>query len=133
MKPNIASILKSLPDKPGVYIMRDGKGEVLYVGKAKRLKRRVASYFRHSNFASPRLRKLVELVEDIAILRTETEAEALIVESKLIRRYSPFFNVDLKMSDRYPYIRVTDEPFPRLVVTRRKEDDGSILSESRLL
>jgi excinuclease ABC subunit C len=112
MKPNIASILKNLPDKPGVYIMRDGKGEVLYVGKAKRLKRRVASYFRHSNFASPRLRKLVELVEDIATLRTESEAEALIVESKLIRRYSPFFNIDLKMSDRYPYIRVTDEPFP---------------------
>jgi excinuclease ABC subunit C len=126
MKPNIASILKSLPDKPGVYIMRDEKGEVLYVGKAKRLKRRVASYFRHSNFASPRLRKLVELVEDISTLRTETEAEALIVESKLIRRYSPFFNIDLKMSDRYPYIRVTDESFPRLVVTRRKEDDGSI-------
>ncbi|MDR2136869.1 MAG: excinuclease ABC subunit UvrC [Synergistaceae bacterium] len=126
MKPNIASILKSLPDKPGVYIMRDEKGEVLYVGKAKRLKRRVTSYFRHSNFASPRLRKLVELVEDISTLRTETEAEALIVESKLIRRYSPFFNIDLKMSDRYPYIRITNEPFPRLVVTRKKEDDGSI-------
>ncbi|MDR1377674.1 MAG: excinuclease ABC subunit UvrC [Synergistaceae bacterium] len=126
MKPNIASILKNLPDKPGVYIMRDEKGEVVYVGKAKRLKRRVASYFRHSGFASPRLRKLVELVEDISTLRTESEAEALIVESKLIRRYSPFFNIDLKMSDRYPFIRVTDEPFPRLVVTRRKQDDGSI-------
>ncbi|MDR1623281.1 MAG: excinuclease ABC subunit UvrC [Synergistaceae bacterium] len=126
MKPNIAAILKNLPDKPGVYIMRDEKGEVLYIGKAKRLKRRVASYFRHSNFASPRLRKLVDLVEDISILRTETEAEALIVEAKLIRRYSPFFNVDLKMSDRYPYIRITEEAFPRLVVTRRKEDDGSI-------
>lgn len=125
-KPNIIAILKSLPDKPGVYIMRDEKGEVLYVGKAKRLKRRVSSYFRHSNFASPRLRKLVELVEDISTLRTESEAEALIVEAKLIRRYSPFFNIDLKMTDRYPYIRITNEPFPRLVVTRKKEDDGSI-------
>jgi excinuclease ABC subunit C len=131
MKANIAAILKGLPDKPGVYIMRDGKGDVIYVGKAKRLKRRVASYFRHaasasSSFASPRLRKLVELVEDISTLRTETEAEALIVEAKLIRRYSPFFNVDLKMTDRYPYIRITDEPFPRLVVTRKKENDGSV-------
>ena len=125
-KPNIAAILKTLPDKPGVYIMRDEKGEVLYVGKAKRLKRRVASYFRHANFASPRLRKLVALVEDISILRTETEAEALIVEAKLIRRYSPFFNIDLKMSDRYPYIRITEEAFPRLVVTRKKEEGGSI-------
>ena len=130
MKPNIAAALKSLPDKPGVYIMRDINGEVLYVGKAKKLKRRVSSYFRHlnsaSSFASPRLRKLVELVEDISTLRTETEAEALIVEAKLIRRYSPFFNVDLKMTDRYPYIRITNEPFPRLVVTRQKRDDDSI-------
>ncbi|MDR3230424.1 MAG: excinuclease ABC subunit UvrC [Synergistaceae bacterium] len=125
-RPNIAAILKSLPDRPGVYIMRDAKGEVLYVGKAKRLKRRVSSYFRHSNFASPRLRKLVELVEDISTLRTESEAEALIVESKLIRRYSPFFNIDLKMTDRYPWIRITNEPYPRLVVTRKKEDDGAI-------
>lgn len=124
-KPNIKAILKSLPDKPGVYIMRDAEGTVLYVGKAKRLKRRVSSYFRHSNFASPRLRKLVEMVEDISTIRTENEAEALIVEAKLIRRYSPFFNIDLKMSDRYPYIRITNETFPRLLVTRRKDGDGT--------
>ncbi|MCL2009009.1 MAG: excinuclease ABC subunit UvrC [Synergistaceae bacterium] len=128
IKPNVAAILKNLPDKPGVYIMRNSEREVIYIGKAKRLKRRVASYFRHSDFAyaSPRLRKLVEMIDDIAILRTETEAEALIVEAKLIKRYSPFFNVDLKMTDRYPYIRVTNETFPRLVVTRKKENDGSI-------
>jgi excinuclease ABC subunit C len=125
MKPNIAAILKSLPDKPGVYIMRDAERKVIYVGKAKRLKRRVASYFRHANFASPRLRKLVDMVDDISTLRTETEAEALIVEAKLIKRYSPFFNIELKMTDRYPSIRITDEPFPRLVITRKKEHDGS--------
>lgn len=126
IKPNIKAILKNLPEKPGVYIMRDSEGKVLYVGKAKKLRRRVSSYFRHSNFASPRLRKLVELVEDISTLRTESEAEALIVEAKLIRRYSPFFNIDLKMSDRYPYIRITNEPYPRLLVTRQKETDGSV-------
>ena len=124
--PHIAAILKGLPEKPGVYIMRDGEGTVLYVGKAIKLRRRVSSYFRHSGFASPRLRKLVSLVRDISIIRTESEAEALIVEAKLIRRYAPFFNVDLKMSDRYPYIRITDEAFPRLEITRRKEDDGSV-------
>ena len=124
--PHIAAILKGLPEKPGVYIMRDEEGTVLYVGKAIKLKRRVSSYFRHSGFASPRLRKLVSLVRDISVIRTESEAEALIVEAKLIRRYSPFFNIDLKMSDRYPYIRITDEAFPRLEITRRKEDDGSV-------
>ena len=124
--PHIAAILKGLPEKPGVYIMRDEEGTVLYVGKAINLKRRVSSYFRHSGFASPRLRKLVSLVRDISVIRTESEAEALIVEAKLIRRYSPFFNIDLKMSDRYPYIRITNEAFPRLEITRRKEDDGSV-------
>ena len=126
VKPHIAAILKSLPERPGVYIMRDAEGKVIYVGKAIKLKRRVSSYFRHSNFASPRLRKLVSLVEDISTIRTETEAEALIVEARLIRRYSPFFNVDLKMNDRYPYIRVTDEAFPRIEITRRKRDDGCV-------
>ena len=65
-------------------------------------------------------------MEDISTIRTETEAEALIVEAKLIRRYSPFFNIDLKMNDRYPYIRVTDENFPRLEITRVKRDDGAV-------
>ena len=126
IKEKIAAILRSLPERPGVYIMRDAEGTVIYVGKAIKLRRRVSSYFRHSNFASPRLRKLVSLVEDISVIRTETEAEALIVEARLIRRYSPFFNVDLKMNDRYPYIRVTDEAFPRLEITRVKRDDGAV-------
>ena len=73
------SVLKNLPDRPGVYLMRDGTGVIIYVGKAKSLKKRVSSYFRH-NFASPRLRKLVEGIADISVIRTETEAEALIVD-----------------------------------------------------
>lgn len=122
IKPQIAAILKTLPEKPGVYLMRDSKGKIIYVGKAIKLKRRVSSYFRH-NFANPRLRKLVSLIEDISIIRTETEAEALITEAKLIRKYSPFFNVDLKFNDRYPYVKITlSEDFPRLEVTRHKED-----------
>ena len=124
MKEKISAILKTLPERPGVYLMRDIDGKIIYVGKAKKLKRRVSSYFRHSH-ASPRLRKLVELIEDISTIRTETEAEALIVEAKLIRRYSPFFNVDLKMNDRYPYIKITNEDYPRIEITRHKANDGA--------
>ncbi|MBQ6113889.1 MAG: excinuclease ABC subunit UvrC [Synergistaceae bacterium] len=122
MKEKISAILKTLPERPGVYLMRDINGKIIYVGKAKKLKRRVSSYFRHTH-SSPRLRKLVELIEDISTIRTETEAEALIVEAKLIRRYSPFFNVDLKMNDRYPYVKITDEDYPRIEITRHKSDD----------
>ena len=121
----IAAILKALPERPGVYLMRDSEGQVIYVGKAIKLKRRVSSYFRHTHL-SPRLNKLVELIEDISIIRTETEAEALIVEAKLIRRYSPFFNIELKMSDRYPYIKITDEDFPRIEITRHRANDSAL-------
>ncbi|MCF7935874.1 MAG: excinuclease ABC subunit UvrC [Synergistales bacterium] len=117
---------RSYPDRPGVYLMHDGEGRVLYVGKAKSLKKRVASYFRRSGFASPRLRKLVSLIEDISTIRTESEVEALVLEAKLIKRYQPFFNVELKMGERYPYIKVTSEPFPRVVVTRHHSDDGGV-------
>ncbi len=122
----ITKLLKKLPDRPGVYLMRDAAGEVIYVGKAKSLKKRVSSYFRHDSFASPRLRKLVQSIEDISVIRTESEVEALILEAKLIRKYSPFFNVDLKMSDRYPYIKITRELFPRIVVTRQRGKDDSL-------
>ena len=122
----LKKLIKTFPDKPGVYLMHDSSGKVIYVGKAKSLKKRVSSYFRHSSFASPRLRKLVESIEDISIVRTDTEAEALIVESRLIKKIMPFFNVDLKMNERYPYVHVTDEAFPRLVVTLRRGEGVNI-------
>ena len=119
--------VRSFPDKPGVYLMHDENDKIIYVGKAKSLKKRVSSYFRHANgFASPRLRKLVETVREIATIRTETEMEALLLENKLIKYYQPYFNVDLKMNERYAYIKVTHEKFPRLLVTRRKEDDEAV-------
>lgn len=126
IKPKISAILKTLPERPGVYLMRDSNGKIIYVGKAKKLKRRVSSYFRHKKIYSPRLAKLVELIEDISIIRTETEAEALIVEAKLIKKYSPFFNIELKMSEKYPFIKVTNEEFPRLEITRHKSNDGAL-------
>lgn len=117
---------RDLPLRPGVYLFLDEDQKVIYVGKAKSLRKRVQSYFRHSGFASPRLRRLVESVRDISIIRTESEAEALIVEARLIKQYQPFFNIDLKMGERYPYVRITDEPFPRIIITRRKIEDGSV-------
>ena len=125
MNEKLSAIIKNLPERPGVYLMRDSEGKVIYVGKAKKLKRRVSSYFRHSH-SSPRLNKLVSLIEDISTIRTETEAEALIVEAKLIRRYSPFFNIELKMGDKYPYVKVTNEEYPRLEITRHKYNDGAV-------
>ncbi len=126
---NLIEQVKGFPDRPGVYLMHDAAEKIIYVGKAKSLKKRVMSYFRHSGpqngFASPRLRKLVSTIADITTIRTDTEAEALILEARLIKLYQPFFNVELKMGDRYPYIKITNEPFPRLVVTRHKAKDGA--------
>ncbi|MEA3283400.1 MAG: excinuclease ABC subunit UvrC [Synergistota bacterium] len=117
----LKKLVRTFPNRPGVYLMHDSDGEIIYVGKAKSLKKRVSSYFRHaSGYASPRFRKLVASIEDISTIRTETEAEALIVESRLIKKIMPFFNVDLKMNERYPDVHVTDDDFPRLEVTLRK-------------
>lgn len=125
-KEELIKFVKGFPDKPGVYLMRDENGEIIYVGKAKSLKKRVSSYFRHGNFASPRLRKLVSTIRDISTMRTESEIEALILENRLIKLYQPFFNVDLKMNERYAYIKITAEKHPRILVTRVKMDDGAV-------
>lgn len=123
---SIKAKMRSLPNRPGVYLFHGEDGTVLYVGKAKSLRKRVGSYFRHRHFASPRLHKLVQSIRDLSFIRTGSEAEALVVEARLIKKYQPFFNVELKMGERYPYVRVTAEAFPRLVITRHREDDGSV-------
>ena len=124
-KEELIKFVKGFPDRPGVYLMRDENGEIIYVGKAKSLRKRVSSYFRHTH-ASPRLNKLVETIRDISTMRTETEIEALILENRLIKLYQPFFNVDLKMNERYAYIKITAEKHPRILVTRVKMDDGAV-------
>ncbi len=125
MPEDLREKVRALPDRPGVYLMHDGGGEVIYVGKAKSLKKRVASYFRRQNYASPRLRRLVASIVDISVIRTESEVEALIVEARLIKKYQPFFNVELKMGERYPFVKITKERFPRILITRHKEEDGA--------
>ncbi|MDR1650423.1 MAG: excinuclease ABC subunit UvrC [Synergistaceae bacterium] len=122
----LLKMIRRFPDKPGVYVMHGEDGKAIYIGKAKSLKKRVSSYFRHASFASPRLARLVSDIADISTIRTDSEAEAMVLESRLIKLYQPFFNVELKMGERYPFIKVTNEDFPRTVVTRHKQDDAAV-------
>jgi excinuclease ABC subunit C len=112
-----------LPLKPGVYLMKDVEDRILYVGKAKSLKKRVKSYFR--NDLDPKTRALMKQFHHLEYMVTDTEKEALILESNLIKKHMPRYNIRLKDDKRYPYIKVTNETFPRVLITRRVLDDGS--------
>jgi excinuclease ABC subunit C len=118
--------LDTLPDGPGVYLWKDAEGEVLYVGKAKRLKSRVRSYFATDFDASPKNRLLQRLIADVETIVVNSEAQSLILENNLIKEYRPRFNVRLKDDKSYPSIAVTlADPFPRVIVTRRRDIPGA--------
>jgi excinuclease ABC subunit C len=121
----VAAKVPHLPESPGVYLWKDATGTILYVGKAKRLRSRVRSYFAQ-DLVSPRIVAMVRRVADVETLVVPTEAHALILEANLIKEYRPRFNVALRDDKSYPYIKVTvAEPFPRVMVTRRLLDDGA--------
>lgn len=121
-----ANALKNLSTKPGVYLFRDARGGVLYVGKAKSLRPRVRSYFQPSADLSAKNRELMRHVEELETLVVGSEAEALILEANLIKEHRPRFNILLRDDKRYPYVKVTvQEPFPRVFVTRRVRNDGA--------
>ncbi len=123
---NVASKLAHLPDAPGVYLWKDASGEVLYVGKAKRLRARVRSYFASDHMASPKTRALVRKIADLETIVVPGETDALLLESSLIKEHKPRFNISLRDDKSYPYIKVTvQEPFPRVIVTRQLVDDGA--------
>ena len=117
--------LRTLPARPGVYLMKDAAGEIIYVGKAKSLRSRVRSYFQAGGTHSIKTRELVRRIEDLETIVVDTEAEALILENNLIKEHRPRFNISLRDDKTYPYIKVTAERFPRVYVTRRMEKDGS--------
>ncbi len=122
----VATKLLHLPDGPGVYLWKARDGTTLYVGKAKRLRSRVRSYFANDQLESPKTRHLVGLIGDLETIVVPSEAHALILEANLIKEYRPRFNIALRDDKSYPYIKVTvQEPFPRVFVTRRLEDDGA--------
>ena len=126
---NVTVKLKLLPEAPGCYIMKDEEDKVLYVGKAKILPNRVKSYFLSSFEKSPRIMRMVHLVRDFDYVVTNTEQEALMLESSLIKKYSPPFNILLKDDKSYPYICVTHDLYPQIKIVRKlrfKKDDKNL-------
>ena len=118
--------LKNLPEKPGVYIMKNSLGEVIYVGKAKILKNRVRSYFQNSKNHSEKVRVMVKNISEFEYIVTDSEMEALILECNLIKKYSPRYNIALKDDKFYPFIKITtNDDFPRVFVTRKYAKDGA--------
>ncbi|RKY95103.1 MAG: excinuclease ABC subunit C [Ignavibacteriae bacterium] len=124
MNSSLENKLKNLPVKPGVYQFLNDKGKVLYVGKARNLKSRVRSYF-HSKPGNAKTEALRKKIHDFELVVTDTEVEALVLESNLIKEIKPRYNVDLKDDKSFPFIKVTSEPYPRVYSTRRVIKDGS--------
>jgi len=122
---NLREKLKLVPEKPGVYLFKDKKGKILYIGKALSLKKRVKSYFQRGEF-SPRIGALVSRIEDVEWVVTESEAEAFLLESNLIKHHHPRYNIRFRDDKSYPFIRLsTNEDFPRVFLTRNPKRDGS--------
>ncbi len=129
MTPELQATLRKLPDRPGVYLMKDGHGDVLYVGKAQSLRHRVRSYWQQGSAGAgegQRIRSALDRVVDVEYTLTDSVSEALLLEANLIKRYRPRFNVRLKDDKSYPYIKVTlADDFPRIERTRKLVNDGS--------
>jgi excinuclease ABC subunit C len=127
--PELAATLKNLPDRPGVYLMKDARGEVVYVGKAQSLRHRVRSYWQKQQsgpLEGHRIRSVVDRIADVEYTLTDSDSEAFLLEANLIKRYRPRFNVRLKDDKSYPYIKITlGDDFPRIERTRKLPNDGS--------
>lgn len=121
----LSAIIKALPEKPGIYQYFDDNGKIIYIGKAKNLKKRVASYFTKSHDHSGKIRVMVKKIADIRYMIVDTETDALLLENNLIKKYQPRYNVMLKDDKTYPWICIKNEPFPRVFSTRNLVKDGS--------
>lgn len=122
---NIDEELKKLPDEPGVYIMKDEKGEIIYVGKAINLKKRVRQYFQSSRNNSPKVNAMVRHIREFEYIIVDNEVEALILEANLIKKHKPKYNILLRDDKQYPYIKITNEKYPRVIKTRKVQKDGA--------
>ena len=117
-----------IPSNPGIYLMKNSEEKIIYIGKAKNLKNRVKSYFlKTQNYKT---QKLVENISDIEFVLTDNESEAFLLESNMIKKYRPRFNIELKDQQRYTYLRISDEKYPRLLVARRTRD-GKFLGKGK--
>jgi len=118
--------LATLPDRPGVYLYRDAKGQALYVGKAASLRSRVRSYFQEARPRDAKTDALVRQIADLDYVVTDNELEALMLEANLVRKHRPRYNIILRDDKHYPFLKLTtNEEFPRLVVARRVQKDGA--------
>ena len=124
---DLSAKLARLPDRPGVYLYKDGKGQIVYVGKAASLRGRVRSYFQESRARDAKTDALVGQIRDLEFIVTGNELEALILESNLVKKHRPRYNIILRDDKHYPFLKLTtDEEFPRLVVARRIQKDGAV-------
>ena len=116
--------IAGLPEEPGCYLFRDGAGTILYVGKAKSLKKRVGSYFQKRE-CDAKTKKMLAKSASLDFMVTSNEVEALILENSLIKTHQPRYNIDLKDAKQYAYIRLTDDEFPRICIARRTAEKGT--------
>jgi excinuclease ABC subunit C len=121
----LAEKLKQLPTAPGIYLHKNAAGKIIYVGKAKNLRNRVRQYFQSSRNMEPKTRQMVKLIADFEFIVVDNEVEALVLESNLIKKHKPRFNVLLKDDKQYPHLKLTNEPYPKVVITRKIVRDGS--------
>src|SRR6266853_471581 len=127
MNPAVEAKLKRIPEGPGVYLYKDDAGQTIYVGKAKSLRNRVRTYFQLSRDLDERKDQMMDAIEDVEFIVTDTEGEALALENNLIKQCKPKYNILLRDDKTYPYIKLTaNEPFPRAIITRRVRKDGAL-------
>ncbi|TAL69205.1 MAG: excinuclease ABC subunit C [Bacteroidetes bacterium] len=117
--------VKSMPTNPGVYQYKNQAGKIIYIGKAKNLRNRVKSYFQTKRPVDAKTKVMIQKIKDVEVIVTDSEAEALILEDTLIKKYRPKYNIMLKDDKSYPFVRVTNEPYPRIFATRKVIKDGS--------
>src|SRR3979409_702456 len=118
--------IDQVPDRPGVYLYKDAKAQIIYIGKAASLRNRVRSYFQESRARDPKTDALVGQIRDLEYIVTANELEALILESNLVKRHRPRYNIILRDDKHYPFLKLTtNEEYPRLVVARRVQKDGA--------
>ncbi len=125
MKNKLSDKLDNITTQPGVYLFKNGDEKVIYVGKAKNLRNRLRNYFQDARNLDPKTRAMVRHSADLEVILVDNEVEALILESNLIKKHKPRYNINLRDDKSYPYIRITHEPFPRIFVTRKLIKDGS--------
>ncbi len=125
LTPALKLKLENLPTSPGVYMFYNDRGKIIYIGKAKNLRNRVRTYFQSKRHQDDKTRRMVAKAVDLELMLTDNEIEALILEANLIREHKPRYNIDLKDDKHFPYIKITAEPFPRVLIVRRLEKDGA--------